>query len=121
MRATAPGQRARLDQNTLLIELRRQIVRGRGGQRRERAIRIPFAQPQGRETRAEPRARGTHRRLNQFRKHRVRALRQVQREQAVGYVTYVDRFAGTLRGLRDRLPYLRELGISYLHLMPLLS
>ncbi|MGZ8632651.1 MAG: alpha-amylase family protein [Solirubrobacteraceae bacterium] len=44
----------------------------------------------------------------------------LQREQAVGYVTYVDRFAGTLRGLRGQLPYLRELGISYLHLMPLL-
>ena len=45
----------------------------------------------------------------------------LQREQAVGYVTYVDRFAGTLRGLCGRLPYLRELGISYLHLMPLLQ
>ncbi len=44
----------------------------------------------------------------------------LQREQAVGYVTYVDRFAGTLNGVRRRLPYLRELGISYLHLMPLL-
>ena len=44
----------------------------------------------------------------------------LQREQAVGYVTYVDRFAGTLNGVREHLPYLRELGISYLHLMPLL-
>jgi amylosucrase len=44
----------------------------------------------------------------------------LQREQAIGYVTYVDRFAGTLEGVRKRLPYLRELGISYLHLMPLL-
>jgi amylosucrase len=44
----------------------------------------------------------------------------LQREQALGYVTYVDRFAGTIAGLRERLPYLRELGISYLHLMPLL-
>src|SRR5262245_4397386 len=44
----------------------------------------------------------------------------LQREQAVGYVTYVDRFAGTLEGVRARLPYLRELGVSYLHLMPLL-
>jgi amylosucrase len=44
----------------------------------------------------------------------------LQREQAVGYVTYVDRFAGTLTGVRERLPYLRELGIRYLHLMPLL-
>ena len=45
----------------------------------------------------------------------------LHREQAVGYVTYVDRFAGTLAGVRERLPYLRELGISYLHLMPLLA
>jgi amylosucrase len=44
----------------------------------------------------------------------------LQREQAVGYVAYADRFAGTLAGVRERLPYLRELGVSYLHLMPLL-
>src|ERR687885_542094 len=44
----------------------------------------------------------------------------LQREQTVGYVTYVDRFAGTLARLRERLPYLRELGVTYLHLMPLL-
>jgi amylosucrase len=45
----------------------------------------------------------------------------LQREQAVGYVCYVDRFAGTLAGVRERLPYLRELGVNYLHLMPLLA
>ncbi len=45
----------------------------------------------------------------------------LQREQAVGYVCYVDRFAGTLAGVREQLPYLRELGINYLHLMPLLA
>ena len=45
----------------------------------------------------------------------------LQREQAVGYVTYADRFAGTLVGVRERLPYLRGLGVSYLHLMPLLK
>src|SRR4051794_6843674 len=44
----------------------------------------------------------------------------LHREQAVGYVTYVDRFAGTLAGVRERVPYLRELGVGYLHLMPLL-
>jgi amylosucrase len=44
----------------------------------------------------------------------------LQREQTVGYVCYVDRFAGTLQGVRERLPYLRELGVNYLHLMPLL-
>jgi len=45
----------------------------------------------------------------------------LQREQAVGYVTYVDRFNGTLQGVREKLPYLRELGVTYLHLMPLLG
>ncbi|MDZ4768091.1 MAG: alpha-amylase family protein [Chloroflexota bacterium] len=37
----------------------------------------------------------------------------------MGAVGYVDLFAGTLHGLHDRLPYLQELGITYLHLMPL--
>ena len=45
----------------------------------------------------------------------------LQREQALGYVCYADRFAGTLAGVRERLPYLRELGVNYLHLMPLLA
>ena len=36
----------------------------------------------------------------------------------VGAVCYVDRFAGTFRGLEARIPYLKELGVTYLHLMP---
>ncbi|MDO4917923.1 alpha-amylase family protein [Kocuria sp.] len=39
--------------------------------------------------------------------------------EAVGGVCYVDRYAGTLAGLRQRIPYFRELGLTYLHLMPL--
>ncbi len=42
-----------------------------------------------------------------------------QREDRVGLVLYVDRFAGTLAGLHDKIDYLTELGITYLHLMPL--
>ncbi len=38
----------------------------------------------------------------------------------IGYVCYADRFAGTLPGVGERVDYLRELGVSYLHLMPLL-
>jgi amylosucrase len=38
----------------------------------------------------------------------------------VGYVCYVDRFCGTLDELPNRLDYLAELGITYLHLMPVL-
>src|SRR3954452_5994550 len=37
-----------------------------------------------------------------------------------GYVCYVDRFCGTLAELTGRLDYLGELGVTYLHLMPLL-
>lgn len=37
----------------------------------------------------------------------------------VGYSAYVDRFAGDLSRLTGRLSYLKELGISYLHLLPL--
>src|SRR3954469_3643109 len=37
-----------------------------------------------------------------------------------GYVCYVDRFCGTLAELPGRLDYLGELGVTYLHLMPLL-
>lgn len=37
----------------------------------------------------------------------------------IGAVAYVDLFAGNLAGLQQRIPYLKELGITYLHLMPL--
>jgi amylosucrase len=39
----------------------------------------------------------------------------------VGYAAYADRFGGDLQGVRARVPYLAELGVSYLHLMPLLK
>ncbi|HEX4726656.1 MAG TPA: alpha-amylase family protein [Jatrophihabitans sp.] len=38
----------------------------------------------------------------------------------LGYAAYADRFATDLAGVADRIGYLRELGVSYLHLMPLL-
>ena len=44
-----------------------------------------------------------------------------QRSRAIGYVCYADRFAGSLPGVRRQLDYLIELGITYLHLMPLLK
>ena len=43
-----------------------------------------------------------------------------QRSRMIGYVCYADRFAGSLRGVRHHLDYLAELGVTYLHLMPLL-
>ena len=38
----------------------------------------------------------------------------------VGYAAYADRFAGDLTGVGEQVGYLRELGVTYLHLMPLL-
>ncbi|MDQ5854534.1 MAG: alpha-amylase family glycosyl hydrolase, partial [Chloroflexota bacterium] len=42
-----------------------------------------------------------------------------QSEQMMGGVCYVDLFAGNLEGIRARTPYFKELGLTYLHLMPL--
>lgn len=39
----------------------------------------------------------------------------------LGYACCTERFAGDLRSVADRLDYLDELGVSYLHLMPLLT
>lgn len=43
-----------------------------------------------------------------------------QSNRMIGAVCYVDLFAGDLKGVRERIPYFRELGVTYLHLMPLL-
>ena len=45
--------------------------------------------------------------------------RWFQSQEMIGAVCYVDLFAGGLRGLEARIPYLQELGVTYLHLMPL--
>lgn len=39
----------------------------------------------------------------------------------LGGVCYVDRYGGTLAGIREQIPYFRELGLTYLHLMPLFA
>ena len=39
----------------------------------------------------------------------------------VGMALYCDRFAGNLKGLRAKLPYLQELGVNMLHIMPILD
>ncbi len=41
-----------------------------------------------------------------------------QSNRMVGAMCYVDLFAGDLNGVRERIPYLTEMGITYLHLMP---
>ncbi len=44
-----------------------------------------------------------------------------QRPDALGYAAYADRFAGTLSGIADHVDHLSSLGVTYLHLMPLLQ
>jgi amylosucrase len=44
-----------------------------------------------------------------------------QAPQAIGAVLYVDLFNGTLAGLHERISYLEQLGVTYLHLMPLFA
>jgi len=42
-------------------------------------------------------------------------------EDMVGVVLYVDLFSNNLAGLHDHIPYIEQLGVTYLHLMPLFS
>lgn len=57
--------------------------------------------------------------------HRLDLVRSLepdwlQQPRIVGYAAYADRFADDLAGVEGRIEYLKELGVSYLHLMPLL-
>ena len=63
---------------------------------------------------------------------RPEALRALDRERLarpdwykghslVGMLMYVNAFAGTLAGVREKLGYLEDTGVNYLHLMPLLE
>ncbi|MGZ6745013.1 MAG: alpha-amylase family protein [Nocardioides sp.] len=45
----------------------------------------------------------------------------LQQPRMFGYACYTERFGGDLRGLADRLDHLEDLGVTYLHLMPLLQ
>ena len=42
-----------------------------------------------------------------------------QSNNMIGGVCYVDLFANDLEGVRSKIPYFKELGLTYLHLMPL--
>ncbi len=45
----------------------------------------------------------------------------LQDPRQLAYVAYADRFAGNLRGVENHLDYLEALGVTHLHLMPLLE
>ena len=45
----------------------------------------------------------------------------LQQPDRFGYACYTERFAGDLAGIADHLDHLEDLGVTYLHLMPLLK
>jgi len=48
-------------------------------------------------------------------------LNWFQSEKMLGYMCYPDRFAGDFQGLKDKIPYLQNLGVTYLHLLSVLK
>ncbi|MBI1351042.1 MAG: alpha-amylase [Actinomycetales bacterium] len=65
--------------------------------------------------------RGRSERLRQRDRERLLRADWFQASDAVGYVAYADLFAGDLPGIRRHIDYLAGLGVTYLHLMPLLT
>lgn len=58
--------------------------------------------------------------------HRLDLRRQgepdwFQQSEMMGYVAYTERFAGKLERVAEKIAYLEEMGVTYLHLMPLLK
>lgn len=69
-------------------------------------------------------AEGFAQRPNELRKRdEARLLNPTwyQDPEMIGYAAYTDRFAKTFKGVESRISYLNELGVTYLHLMPLLK
>jgi len=48
-------------------------------------------------------------------------LNWFQSEQMLGYMCYPDRFAGDFKGLKAKIPYLQDIGVTYLHLLSVLK
>ncbi len=57
--------------------------------------------------------------LRQLDAEREHNPRWFQSHHMLGGIAYVDLFAGNLQGIREKIPYFKELGLTYLHLMPL--
>jgi amylosucrase len=60
-------------------------------------------------------------RLRQLDQERIKAPMWFQDPKWVGMMLYVDLFADDLKGVMRKIPYFKELGINYIHLMPVLK
>lgn len=72
------------------------------------------------------------REMEHFSFNRKESLRKLDKErlgntewfksnQLIGMMLYTDAFAGNLKGVREKLPYLESCHVNYIHLMPLLQ
>ena len=57
--------------------------------------------------------------LKKLDEERIQNPNWFQSNQMMGAVCYVDLFNQTLKGVEEKIPYFKSLGITYLHLMPL--
>lgn len=59
--------------------------------------------------------------LKKLDRERIRKPDWYSKNDLLGMMMYADAFAGTLEGVREKLPYIKKCGVNYLHLMPLLD
>ena len=59
--------------------------------------------------------------LRAFDEARLQDPAWYNKREMLGMQMYVSAFAGTLQGVRSKLPYVQDCGVNYLHLMPLLE
>ena len=69
----------------------------------------------------EQRSRERDRKLKRLDKKREEDPDWYKRNDMVGMMMYTDAFAGTLKGVKEKLDYIEECGVRCLHLMPLLD
>ena len=69
----------------------------------------------------EQRSRERDRKLKRLDKKREEDPDWYKRNDMVGMMVYTDAFAGTLKGVKEKLDYIEECGVRCLHLMPLLD
>ena len=72
-------------------------------------------------TRMEKRSRERSAGLKRLDKRREERPDWYKGNDMVGMMMYTDAFAGTLKGVKERLDYVEECGVRCLHLMPLLD
>ena len=69
----------------------------------------------------EKRSRERDRKLKRLDEKREKDPDWYKRNDMVGMMMYTDAFAGTLKGVKEKLDYIEECGVRCLHLMPLLD